>query len=170
MHTPDELLDLVDDNDNVIGQKRRSEIYAENLSNFRVINVFIVNSQGQIWIPRRAANKRIFPSCLDMSVGGHVETGESYEDALKRELQEEVNINLNQAQYTHLGHLTPKENGVSAFMNVYEIKVDQTPNYNEKDFTEFFWLTPEELFGKIKNGEKTKEDLPKLVKIFYRKN
>lgn len=46
MHMMDENLDLVDENDNVIGQKKRSEIYAENFSNFRVINVFIINSQG----------------------------------------------------------------------------------------------------------------------------
>lgn len=100
-------------------------------------------------------------------MGGHVETGESYEDALKRELQEEINIDIGQIQYKLLGHLTPKENGVSAFMNVYEIKADQAPDYNGSDFTGYFWLTPEELFEKIKNGEKTKEDLPKLVKIFY---
>ena len=75
----DEFLDLVDENDNVIGQKRWSEVYAEHFSNFRVVNAFVINSKGEIWIPRRSAHKRIFPLCLDMSMGGHVESGESYE-------------------------------------------------------------------------------------------
>ncbi len=167
-HPPsDEFLDLVDQNDNVIGKKRRSEIYTKNLSNFRVINVFIINSKGEIWIPRRTSNKRNFPLCLDMSIGGHVESGESYQDALKRESQEELNINTDKTKVHLLGHLTPQENMVSAFMNVYEIKMDKTPDYNKNDFIEYFWLTPKALFKRIANGEKTKEDLPKLVKIFY---
>ena len=124
-HTLDEYLDLVDENDNVVGKKKRSEVYAENLSNFRVVNAFVVNSKGEIWIPRRAANKRIFPLCLDMSMGGHVESGESYEDTLKRETQEELNIDTDRVQVRLLGHLSPQKDGVSANMNVYEIKMDK---------------------------------------------
>ena len=46
----DEYLDLVDENDNVIGKKKRSEIYAENLSNFRLVNAFIINSRKEFRI------------------------------------------------------------------------------------------------------------------------
>ena len=166
-HTIDEYLDLVNENDQVIGKKKRSEVYAEHLSNFRVVNAFVVNSKGEIWIPRRAANKRIFPLCLDMSMGGHVESGETYEQTLKRETQEELNIDTDKAQVRLLGHLTPKKDGVSAFMNVYEIKMEEIPDYNKDDFTEYFWLLPKALFAKIAQGEKTKGDLPILVKIFY---
>ncbi|WP_292736317.1 NUDIX domain-containing protein [Nostoc sp. JL31] len=41
---------------------------------------------------RRSAHKSIFPLCLDVSMGGYVETGETYEDALQRELKEEFNF------------------------------------------------------------------------------
>jgi isopentenyldiphosphate isomerase len=85
----DEYLDLVNEKDEVVGKKLRSEVYAEGLSNFRVVNVFLRNFEGKLWIPRRTANKRIFPLCLDVSMGGHVESGESYEVAFKRELSEE---------------------------------------------------------------------------------
>ncbi|MBI4118841.1 MAG: NUDIX hydrolase [Parcubacteria group bacterium] len=166
-HEPDEFLDLVDENDKVIGRKKRSEVYTEKLSNFRVVNAFVVNSKDEIWIPRRTANKRMFPLYLDMSMGGHVESGESYENAFKRETMEELNIDTGKAQTRLLGHLSPQKDGVSANMNVYEIKTDETPNYNHNDFTEHFWLTPQALFERIANGEKTKGDLPKLVRIFY---
>lgn len=165
--TIDEILDIVDENDNVIGQKKRSEIYANNLSNFRVVNAFIVNSKGELWIPRRAANKRSFPSCLDMSMGGHVESGESYEDALLREMDEELGIDTSKTPCKLLGLLTPAKDGVAAFMKVYEIKLDTAPNYNKNDFTEYFWLSPKEVLERITKGEKTKDDLPRLVKRFY---
>lgn len=167
MTLSDEYLDLVDEKDQVIGKKPRSEVYKEHLSNFRVVNAFAVNSQGQIWVPRRAANKRIFPLCLDMSVGGHVESGETYEQALVRETKEELNIDLETAPYKLLGHLTPQKDRVSAFMNVYEIKLDVAPEFNREDFVEYFWLTPKEFFEKLNSGENTKEDLPKLINIFY---
>ncbi len=163
----DEYLDLVNEKDAVIGKKLRSEVYAEGLSNFRVINAFIINSQGAIWIPRRTADKRLFPLCLDMSVGGHVESGETYDQTFKRETAEELNIDTDTVQHKLLGHLTPQKDNVSAFMNVYEIKMDQAPEYNANDFTEYFWLTPRQFFEKIDQGDRAKEDLPRLIHRFY---
>jgi isopentenyl-diphosphate delta-isomerase len=165
----DEYLDLVNEKDEVIGKKLRSEVYVEHLSNFRVINAFVVNSMGELWIPRRVADKRIFPLCLDVSVGGHVESGETYDQTLKRETQEELNFDIDTIEYKLLGRLTPHDNGVSAFMNVYEIKMEQAPDYNKDDFTEYFWLTPRDFFQKLEQGEKAKSDLPILIEIFYGK-
>lgn len=166
-HTIDEFLDLVDNDDNVVGKKKRSEVYSEHLSNFRVINAFLVNSSRKLWIPRRTAAKRIFPLCLDMSLGGHVESGETYENAFKRELKEELNLEMEDINFRELEKLTPQKHSVSAFMKVYEIKSDVTPNFNKDDFNEYFWLSPKELFQKLDGGDKSKDDLPKLVKIFY---
>lgn len=163
----DEYLDLVNEKDEVIGKKLRSEVYAEGLSNFRVVNTFLVNSEGKLWLPRRSAHKRIFPLCLDMSMGGHVESGETYDYSFKRELSEELNIDADKTSWTLLDHLTPQKDKVSAYMNVYQIRTDEVPNFNPDDFTEYFWLSPEELFDRIERGEKTKGDLPILVKTFY---
>ena len=164
----DEILGIVDINDQVIGQKNRSEVYAKKMSNFRVINALIVNSKGQLWIPRRTKHKRIFPLYLDVSVGGHVESGESYEVSFERELKEELNLEITQIKYSVLGHLTPHENNVSAFQVVYKIEADIAPDFNKDDFLEYFWLTPDELFKRIEDGDKAKDDLPKIVKLFFK--
>ena len=166
-HITDEYLDLVDENDTVIGKKKRLEVYAEHLSHFRTVSAFLINSKGELWIPRRTPDKALFPSCLDMSMGGHVESGEIYEQTFVREIQEELNLDVDTLPHRLLGHLTPPRDGISSFMNVYEIRTDHAPTYNEEDFVEYFWLTPVALLERIDNGEKAKSDLPKLVKIFY---
>ncbi len=166
MADEDEWLDVVDENDQVVGKQLRSEAYKNNVANFRVINAFLVNSKGKLWIPRRTATKRIFPSALDMSVAGHVGSGESYDVAFKRETAEELNIDIDQHPHRLLGHLTPKD-GVSIFMQVYEIQSDTAPAYNKEDFTEYFWLTPQELLERIEKEPKGKDDLPPLIKKYY---
>ncbi|MBU7586929.1 MAG: NUDIX domain-containing protein [Nostoc sp. TH1S01] len=163
----DELLDIVDERDCIIGKKRRSEIYSQGLCNFRVVNAFVINSLSQLWIPRRSAEKRIFPLCLDVSMGGHVESGENYEEALRRELNEELNLELNQVKFRLLGYLTPHQHNVSAFMKVYEIELNYEPDYNKNDFVESLWLYPHDLIKWLHHGEPAKSDLLKLVQIFY---
>lgn len=163
----DEYLDLVNDNDEVIGKKLRSEIYEEHLSNFRTISVFLKNSEGKLWIPRRVAGKKIFPLCLDMSAAGHVESGETYEQSFKRELLEELNIDSEKISWKLLGRLTPKLNNTSCFISTYEIETDIPPTFNTDDYSEYYWLTPLELLQRIEKGENAKSDLSILVKHFY---
>lgn len=163
---PHEYLDLVDENDIVIGRKLRADIYKEGLWNFRVVEGFLVNALGQLWIPRRTAHKVIFPSALDFSVAGHVESGETYDSSFIREAREELNIDVLKTGYRLLGHLTPRD-GVQVFTQVYELHSDESPLYNPKDFTECFWLAPQEAIAKIEGGELAKPDLAALIKRFY---
>ncbi|RJX18597.1 MAG: NUDIX hydrolase [Desulforudis sp.] len=163
----DELLDIVDTSDIVIGQRWRSEIYQEGACNFRVVNAFLLNNAGKLWIPRRASGKKLFPMCLDMSMGGHVAAGESYEEAFARELMEELNLDVRQIECRTLGKLSPYQHGVSAFMTVYEIKLERAPEYNKTDFCEYFWLTPQEVLDALEKGDRAKDDLPRLVRYFY---
>ena len=169
MHPPaeDELLDLVDEHDQVIGQHWRSVIYREGRSNFRVVNAFLERSDDRLWIPRRSHRKRLFPGCLDMSMGGHVGAGETYEAALTRELWEELRLSLADVASSLLGRFTPHAHGVPAFMRVYRIQSDSMPDYNPDDFAEAYWLSPAEVMERIAQGECAKDDLPRLLAYCY---
>lgn len=164
----EEQIWLVDENDEPIGEGWQLRDGVKNWQNFRVVNVFVRNSEGKLWIPRRGPHKRVFPNCLDMSMGGHVDWPETYEQAFERELEEELNLDAKKVKVKFLGHLTPKQYPkLSAFMKVWEIEMDETPNWNPDDFTEAFWLTPDEFRTKLASGDKAKGDLPSLVDIFY---
>lgn len=163
----DELLDIVNEHDEVVGQKFRSVVYKEKLTTIRVVNAFVQNDRGQLWIPRRSSSKRIFPLCLDASMGGHVSAGESYHDALKRELMEELRIDLEVISYQELGSLTPAKHGMSAFMKVFLIQSNDAPNYNTDDFIEYYWFSPEEILSAVEKGDKSKDDLPKMIRYLF---
>jgi len=161
-----EILDVVDRNDTVVGQAPRSEVYAKKLP-FRAVNVLIENDKGQLWIPRRVASKKRFPLALDMSVAGHVGAGEMYIETLRRELQEELFLDLDAVEWSELGYLSPFKDGSSAFVRAYKIQMNTTPDYNKNDYCESYWLMPKEIMQKIVQGEKTKNDLPVLIRRFY---
>jgi isopentenyldiphosphate isomerase len=164
----EEWLDLVDENDNVIGCKLRAEVHAEKLKNYRAINLFIRNSKGELWIPRRTAHKKLYPSGLDFSCAGHVESGDTYEHTLKKEVMEELNINVDEHPVRFLGKTTPKDLNTCFAMN-YELQLDEAPKYNPDDFTEAFWWTPEETVRRIESGEYAKSSLAPIIKRFYLK-
>lgn len=163
----DELLDLVNNNDQVIGRLPRSQVYAQGLHNFRAISALIVNQQGQLWIPRRTAHKKVSPLHLGFSVGGHVSSGETYDQSFERELQEELNLNLADVRYKKLGLLTPHKHSTAAFVTVYLIFTNQAPNYNREDFISYSWLTPRQLMEKVLRGEKVQNDLSRALHYFF---
>jgi isopentenyldiphosphate isomerase len=157
-----ELLDLVDETDTVIGQISRDDAWATQ-ARVRVVNAFVVNTLGQLWIPRRTADKKMFPNCLDMGVGGHIQSGESYLAAFRRETQEELNIDLDQVPWRKTAYFSPLKTTLSAFMEVFEIQLEHTPAFNPEDFSESFWLTPQEAKQKIRSGDPAKGDLLELL-------
>jgi isopentenyldiphosphate isomerase len=161
----DEWLDLVDEDDQVVEQMLRSEVYAKSLRNFRAVNLFVRNARGELWTPRRAANKRRWPNAMDISMGEHVQAGETYREALLRGALEELGLDASAAKF--LGHCSPQKDGVFDFMEVYEMLANEVPNYNREDFSGFEWLAPAEIMRRIGAGEPTKEDLPILIRTFY---
>lgn len=91
-HDPgDELADLVDENDNVIGRASRREIRARKLLH-RGTGVLCRNSGGAVYVHRRTEDKDVFPGMYDMFLGGMVAAGEDYLTAARRELAEELGV------------------------------------------------------------------------------
>ncbi|HEB41481.1 MAG TPA: NUDIX domain-containing protein [Candidatus Dependentiae bacterium] len=162
-----ELINIVSKDDEIIGVEKRSIVHEKKL-NFRGVNAFIINTQGELWIPRRHPQKTLFPLHLDASVGGHVLAYESYDEAFARETKEETNIDICAVPHKTIGRLTPYQHGTSAFIYVYAIYQNIEPTYNKKDFIEAYWLSPTQLLQLIENGEKAKGDLPIIIRYLQK--
>jgi len=88
-----EKLDIVNEDDNIIGQDTRENIHQHGLLH-REIHVIVYNDKGEILFQKRAKDKDICGGLLDVSVGGHVDLGEDYEEAAIKELEEETGISV----------------------------------------------------------------------------
>src|SRR6266542_5461370 len=91
MGQPEEMVDLVDEDDRVVGVAPRSEVRARNLLH-REVAAICRNSAGAIYVHRRTDTKDVFPGLYDMWVAGVVSSGETYAQAVRRELEEELGI------------------------------------------------------------------------------
>lgn len=165
----DELLDLVDDHDGVIGTIWRSEVFERGLKHTRDINAFLVNSRGELWIPKRATHKTRWPGAFDMGVGGAVAAGETYEEAFRRETLEELNLDVDALPWREVGYFSPLNTGLSSFQRIYEVQTDAEPDFNRDDFSLGEWVTPRALLARIDAGEPAKGDLRELIELLYLK-
>lgn len=86
---PVEMIDIVDKDDNVIGQMSDDEAVAGK-GRFRMVHVMLVNDDDTMLVQWRKADKVLSPRMFTASAAGKVQAGESYEDAAKRELKEEL--------------------------------------------------------------------------------
>lgn len=86
-----ELVDIVDEEDRVLGTVSRAEMRARNLRH-RAAYVLVFDSRGRLFVHQRTAEKDLYPGWFDVAAGGVVAAGESYEAAARRELAEELGI------------------------------------------------------------------------------
>lgn len=88
---PEEIFDVCDEHDRVIGQLPRSVVHARKLLH-RAVHVFVFNTKGELLLQLRSAEKDEYPRCYTSSASGHLGTGESYAEAAPRELEEELGL------------------------------------------------------------------------------
>jgi isopentenyldiphosphate isomerase len=162
----DELLDLVDADDTVIGTINRKDyrqLMDKKLGYIRASELFIVNKAGKLWIPTRTAHKTIAPNGYDYSAAGHVESGDTYAGTIIRETKEEINLDLTEKDLEFVAKM--RSDDVRYFRSIYLTRSDTTPTFNTNDFVSAKWLLPQELTASIDAGHPAKSSLRESVAV-----
>jgi 16S rRNA (adenine1518-N6/adenine1519-N6)-dimethyltransferase len=89
----EERFPVVDKNDRILRYARRSDVHGNNLRH-RAVHILIFNPAGEVYLQQRSRWKDRHPLKWDSSAAGHVAAGESYEETARRELEEELGINV----------------------------------------------------------------------------
>src|ERR1039457_2536034 len=89
----EEIFDVVNARDEVIGQAPRKEVHARGLWH-RAVHVLVFNARGEVFLQKRSMKKDIATGKWDSSSSGHLDTGEDYDACAVREVREEIGLRL----------------------------------------------------------------------------
>jgi 16S rRNA (adenine1518-N6/adenine1519-N6)-dimethyltransferase len=89
----EDMVPVVDENDQVLGSTSRAEVHGNNLRH-RAVHILIFNDAGEVYLQKRSRRKDRHPLLWDSSAAGHVNADEEYHEAARRELNEELGIDV----------------------------------------------------------------------------
>ncbi len=125
----EEWFDIVTPDGKVVGKAPRSAVHGNPDLLHPVVHVHIVNSNGELFLQKRADSKDLYPGYWDTAVGGHVSSGESIDTALNREAEEELGISM--AKFQRLFRYVHKNEYESELVHGFLLR-DDGPFYTNK--------------------------------------
>ncbi|GAB4173587.1 MAG: NUDIX domain-containing protein [Geothermobacteraceae bacterium] len=150
MSIQDDIFDIVDEEDRVIGQAPRSKCHGNPNLIHRVAHVLVFDSRDRLLLQKRHPRKDIQPDKWDTSVGGHLEPGENYLDAARREMAEELGIIG--VPLTFLYKSKIRNEVESENVATYLARWDGPIEFNPAEITEIRYWTRDEIEAAIGNG------------------
>ncbi len=139
MGNPDELVDIVDENDEVLRVVPRREMRAKRLRH-RGVFIAVIDSLSQLLIHKRADDKDIWPGRWDLCAGGVVAHRETYRVAAIRELQEELGL---ESEIELLGSGSHSDRDVDVVGSVYLTINDGPCTFNDGEVVATEWVSAE---------------------------
>jgi isopentenyl-diphosphate delta-isomerase type 1 len=146
----EEYFEIVTEEGKVIGKAMRSECHNNPELLHRVAHVLVFNSQGWLFLQKRSLKKDIQPGKWDTSCGGHLDIGESFEDAAYRELYEELGIKGVRLYYLH-DYIWRTERE-SELVRTYKVVYDGEITFNKEEIEEGRFFTQAQIESMLGSG------------------
>jgi isopentenyl-diphosphate delta-isomerase type 1 len=142
---------VIDENDKVIGKATREECHSDRRLIHRSVYIFMVNGSNEIFLQKRSMSKDLYPGYFTGSATGHVDYGEDYEEAAKRELKEELGVDAPLLQLGKVKSFTKNEREISM---LYLCRYSGPVKFNTKEITEGGFFSIEDIKHNLKTGER----------------
>lgn len=160
---PNEIFDVVDENDCVIGQATRAEVHRKKLFH-RAVHILVFDADGNVILQKRSLAKDTAPGLLSTSCAGHVDAGETYDSAAFRELEEELGIPPREAKnLKFLFAMPPQEQLGWEFIRVYALRYAGTLVPDPTEIERLTALPPEKIDREIRERPPAFAESFKLV-------
>lgn len=162
-----EFIDIIDENDEVIGKTTYADIYRRLLPH-RIVHILIFNDKDEMALQKRSTHKSFMPRAWSTTVGGHVRSGETYEAAALREMNEELGIKLPPIyMYKDLYQDKKYHVGLKKFLTTFKTQSNGPFRINPEEVETVKFFTLVEIWKMIKGGEKFHPELVFLLEQHF---
>ncbi|WP_010135011.1 NUDIX hydrolase [Ochrovirga pacifica] len=153
----DELIDIVNLKGQPTGNACMKSFAHQNGILHGSVHLWCYNTQQQILVQKRKASKTIFPNLWDVSVAGHIASGELPLSAVIRETQEEIGLSISAIDLEYLGIWEDKHSHANGIIDheIHHLFVTQTSvainelTLQKEEVEEVQWLPIDVLKEKI---------------------
>ena len=159
-----EFLAVVDEHDQIIDRRPRSEIHALALRH-RAVHILVFNSAGQLLLQKRSMKKDLNKGLWDSSAAGHVDDGETYAVCAPRELQEELGVT---ADLTALFKLEPSPELGMEFIQVYRCQHNGPFQLAADEIDESRWSDLPDINARVDQDDASLTETFKIIWRRYR--
>lgn len=140
---PDEVFDVVDGHNRVIGRERRSVIHARGLLH-RAAHLLWTRDDGRLCLQRRSFRKDSCPGLISTSCAGHLDAGEGYLSAMVRELREENGVAVSPDELARVDAVPAHPDLGWEFVEVFLLRGDRPFRIHAPEVDALLWRTPAE--------------------------
>ncbi len=144
----DDLVDVVDADDRVIGRATRREVRSGNLLH-RACYIVVLDESDRVFVHLRTPTKDVFPSHFDTVVGGVLELGESYEEGARREVREEIGVEAQGLRRVGFLRYADPSNRVQGA--IFECRAAAPLHLQADEVVSGEWLPPDEIERRIQH-------------------
>jgi len=140
------MVDVVDLDDRMVATVSRAEMRANRLRH-RAVFIAVTDTDGRLLVHRRSMHKDVWPGWCDIAVGGVVAAGETYDEAARRELVEEVGLDLVPTVIDDGVPHAYDDDQVSLLGRCYRVESSGPFTFHDGEVTEAWWMSRSELPG-----------------------